>query len=241
MPALPGDIAHSDATVASLLDTRSPAHEFLDGETLDALELRKNLREMAMLNRLPGGIGDSVRAVERLLGDQTEATVLDVGAGSGDFARRLRRRRHVEVIASDVRPEILEIAARNLAGTNHVSVLHADARDLPLGDGEVDIAHASLLIHHFDPDDAITALAEMRRVSRLGVVINDLRRGLVPFAMTAAVVLALSRGTYTRHDGVLSARRAYTLAELDTLAARAGLTRVSSTARLWPRVTTVYR
>ena len=241
MPALPGDIAHSDATVASLLDTRSPAHEFLDGETLDALELRKNLREMAMLNRLPGGIGDSVRAVERLLGDQTEATVLDVGAGSGDFARRLRRRRHVEVIASDVRPEILEIAARNLAGTNHVSVLHADARDLPLGDGEVDIAHASLLIHHFDPDDAITALAEMRRVSRLGVVINDLRRGLVPFAMTAAVVLALSRGTYTRHDGVLSARRAYTLAELDTLAARAGLTRVSSTARFWPRVTTVYR
>jgi len=241
MPALPGDIAHSDATVASLLDTRSPAHEFLDGETLDALELRKNLREMAMLNRLPGGIGDSVRAVERLLGDQTEATVLDVGAGSGDFARRLRRRRHVEVIASDVRPEILEIAARNLAGTNHVSVLHADARDLPLGDGEVDIAHASLLIHHFDPDDAITALAEMRRVSRLGVVINDLRRGLVPFAMTAAAVLALSRGTYTRHDGVLSARRAYTLAELDTLAARAGLTRASSSPRFWPRVTTVYR
>ena len=224
-----------------MLTTRSAAHEFLDGEMLDALELRKNLREMAMLNRLPGGIGDSVRAVERLLGDQSEATVLDVGTGSGDFARRLRRRRHVEVIASDVRPEILEIAARNLAGTNHVSLLRADARALPLGDGEVDVAHASLLMHHFDPDDAITALAEMRRVSRLGVVINDLRRGPLPFAMTAAAVLVLSRGAYTRHDGVLSARRAYTLAELDTLATRAGLKRVSSSARFWPRVTTVYR
>ena len=224
-----------------MLTTRSAAHEFLDGEMLDALELRKNLREMAMLNRLPGGIGDSVRAVERLLGDQSEATVLDVGTGSGDFARRLRRRRHVEVIASDVRPEILEIAARNLAGTNHVSLLRADARALPLGDGEVDVAHASLLMHHFDPDDAITALAEMRRVSRLGVVINDLRRGPLPFAMTAAAVLVLSRGAYTRHDGVLSARRAYTLAELDALATRAGLKRVSSSARFWPRVTTVYR
>ena len=224
-----------------MLTTRSAAHEFLDGEMLDALELRKNLREMAMLNRLPGGIGDSVRAVERLLGDQSEATVLDVGTGSGDFARRLRRRRHVEVIASDVRPEILEIAARNLAGSNHVSLLRADARALPLGDGEVDVAHASLLMHHFDPDDAITALAEMRRVSRLGVVINDLRRGPLPFAMTAAAVLVLSRGAYTRHDGVLSARRAYTLAELDALATRAGLKRVSSSARFWPRVTTVYR
>jgi ubiquinone/menaquinone biosynthesis C-methylase UbiE len=227
--------------VASLLTTRSPAHEFLDGQQLDLLELRKNLREMAMLNRLPGGVGDSVRAVERLLGEQTEATVLDLGTGSGDFVRRLRRRRHVEVIASDVREEILEIAARNLVGTNNVSLLKADARAIPLADREVDVAHASLLMHHFDPDDAVVALAEMRRVSRLGVVINDLRRGLVPFAITATAVLALSRAAYTRHDGVLSARRAYTLSELDTLARRAGLTRQWSTARFWPRVTTIYR
>jgi ubiquinone/menaquinone biosynthesis C-methylase UbiE len=227
--------------VVSLLNVRSTAREFLDADQLDALELRKNLREMAMLNRLPGGVGDSVRAVERLLGEQNEATVLDVGTGSGDFVKRLRRRRHVEVIASDVRSEILEIAARNLAGTNNVSLLQADARAIPLSDGEVDIAHASLLMHHFDPDDAIVALAEMRRVSRLGVVINDLRRGVLPFAMTAAAVLALSRGAYTRHDGVLSARRAYTLAELDTLAARAGLKRAHRSGRLWPRVTTVYR
>jgi SAM-dependent methyltransferase len=227
--------------VVSLLNARSTAHELLDAEHLDLLELRKNLREMAMLNRLPGGIGTSVRAVERLLGDQVEATVLDVGTGSGDFARLLRRRRHVEVIASDLRPEVLEIAARNLAGTNHVTLLNADARASPLADGEVDVAHATLLMHHFDPDDAIRAFAEMRRVARLGVVINDLRRGLLPFAMTAAAVLALSRGAYTRHDGVLSARRAYTLAELDTLAGRAGLKRAGRSGRFWPRVTTVYR
>jgi len=227
--------------VASLLNVRSTALELLDADQLDAIELRTNLREMAMLNRLPGGVGDSIRAVERLLGEQNEATVLDVGTGSGDFVRRLRRRRHVEVIASDVRPEILEIAARNLAGTNNVSLLQADARAIPLADGEVDIAHASLLMHHFDPDDAVAALAEMRRVSQLGVVINDLRRGPLPFAITAATVLALSRGAYTRHDGVLSARRAYTLAELDTLAARAGLKRANRSGRLWPRVTTVYR
>jgi SAM-dependent methyltransferase len=227
--------------VVSLLNARSTAHEMLDAEHLDLLELRRNLREMAMLNRLPGGIGASVTAVERLLGDQTEATVLDVGTGSGDFAKRLRRRRHVEVIASDLRPEVLEIAARNLAGTNHVTLLNADAREIPLADGEVDVAHASLLMHHFDPDDAVSAFAEMGRVARLGVVINDLRRGVVPFAMTAVAVLALSRGTYTRHDGILSARRAYTLAELDTLAARAGLRRVSRSGRFWARVTTVYR
>jgi len=240
MRALQPDIAHSDRLVASLLQMRSTAPELLDAEHLDERELRTNLREMAMLNRLPGGVGDSVRAVERLLGEQTEATVLDVGTGSGDFVRRLRRRRHVEVIASDARLEVLEIARRNLVGISNVSLLQADARDIPLANGEVDVAHASLLMHHLDPDDAIAALREMRRVARLGVVINDLRRGLLPFAMTAAAVLAFSRGAYTRHDGVLSARRAYTLAELDTLARRAGLSRVRRTIWFSPRVTTTY-
>jgi ubiquinone/menaquinone biosynthesis C-methylase UbiE len=224
-----------------MLRTRSIALELLDADQLDDRQLAINLREMAMLNRLPGGTADSVRAVERLLGDQAERTVLDVGTGSGDFVRRLRRRRHAEVIAIDLRGEVLAVAARNLAGISNVTLLEADVRALPLGDGEVDVAHASLLLHHLDPDEAIAAFQEMRRVSRLGVVINDLRRGVLPFLMTAAAVLALSRGAYTRHDGVLSARRAYTLAELDALAAKAGLRPASRSARLWPRVTTVYR
>lgn len=224
-----------------MLRTRSLATELLDAEQLDAHEVAVNLREMAMLNRLPGGTGASVRAVERLLGEQTEATVLDVGTGSGDFVRQLRRRRHVEVIAVDLRREVLDVAARNLAGISSVSLIEADVAALPLADREVDVTHASMLLHHLDPDQAVAAFVEMRRVSRLGVVINDLRRGPVPFVLISAAVLGLSRGTYTRHDGVLSARRAYTPAELDTLAVRAGLHRVSSTARLWPRVTTVYR
>jgi hypothetical protein len=81
----------------------------------------------------------------------------------------------------------------------------------------------------------------MRRVARDAVVINDLRRGLAAFVMTAAPVLAFSRGRYTRHDGLASARRAYTLYEQDSLAARAGLAVVSRTPTWWPRVTTVYR
>ena len=225
----------------ALLRTRSAAVEILDGDRLDAIELRTNLREMAMLNRLPGGVRDSVRAVERVLGDQKEGTVLDIGTGYGDFVRRLRKHRHAEVIAADVHPDVLEIATRNLAGMSHVSVISADVMALPLADREVDVTHASMLMHHLDPDDAIAALVEMRRVSRLGVVINDLRRGVVPFICIAAAVLAFSRGRYTRHDGILSARRAYTLSELDTLASKAGLKRASRTLWFWPRVTTVYR
>lgn len=223
------------------LSARADGLELLDGDHLDPHELERNLREMAMLNRLPGGAGTSVRAVSALLDGQPDATVLDVGVGSGDFLRRLAaRRRGVHAIGLDLHPQVLAVARRNLADTNHVTLMEGDARSLPLADGTVDVAHASLLLHHLAPAEAITALREMRRVARRGVVINDLRRGRLAFAVTAALVLALARARYTRHDGVLSARRAYTMPELDQLAAGAGLRLVARSPAILPRVTSVY-
>ena len=232
---------HSDVLVASFVRTRSPDLELLDGEHLDPHELRTNLREMAMLNRLPGGVADSVRAVGQILDGKADASVLDIGTGGGDFVRRLARERAVHLIAADMRAEVLAIARRNLANTKDVTILQADVLALPLADAEVEVAHASLLIHHLEPAEVVRALREMRRVARLGIVVNDLRRGPVALAANAATVLALTRGAYTRHDGVLSARRAYTLPELDELAAEAGLRAVWRTWSFWPRVTTVYR
>ena len=138
-------------------------------------------------------------------------------------------------------PEVLEYTSQRLAGVRDVKVLEADARRLPFADESADVVHGSLLIHHFDPGDAVRVLGEMRRVARRGVVVNDLRRGRLAFALTAAAVLGLARARYTRHDGVLSARRAYTLDELDELAASAGLRRVRRTPAFLPRVVTVYR
>jgi SAM-dependent methyltransferase len=228
-------------SVASFLRTRSPDLELLDGERLDPYELRINLREMARLNRLPGGIADSVRAVDRLLDGKADASVLDIGTGGGDFVRRLARRRAAHVIAADVSADVLRITRRNLADTKDVTILQADVRALPLGDAQVEVAHASLVLHHLEPAGVVRALREMRRVARRGIVINDLRRGPLALLFSAATVLALTRGAYTRHDGILSARRAYTLSELDELAAEAGLRPVARTWSFWPRVTTVYR
>lgn len=223
------------------LSTRSSELEHLDGAELDPVELRTNMREMAMLNRLPGGISTSVRVVLGALDGRADASVLDIGAGSGDFARLLARRRRVRILVGDSRVEVLEISRRNLARTDAVDFLEADVRALPLPAGSVDVVHASLLLHHLTPADAVQAFREMRRVAREALVVNDLRRGRLAFLMAVAPVCAFTRGRYTRHDGPASARRAYTLYEQDALAADAGLAVVSRTATWWPRVTTVYR
>jgi SAM-dependent methyltransferase len=223
------------------LDRRSDASELLDGETLDPPELRANLREMAMLNRLPGGTGASMAAIRHLTAHPAPS-ILDVGTGGGDFPRRIRRDLpRATVLGIDAREEVLDVARRWTRTDASLELRVADARALPLADASVDVAHASLLVHHLGPDEAVRALREMRRVARAGVVVNDLRRGTLAFAATAALVLGLARSRYTRHDGLLSARRAYTLPELDALAADAGLRPVWRSPAFLPRVVTAYR
>jgi SAM-dependent methyltransferase len=222
---------------------RSHELELLDGETLDPPELRANLRELAMLNRLPGGTAASIAAIDGLADGVRNLSVLDVGAGGGEmavaFARHGRRgAARWNVLAVESHPQVLAIASRRAARNGDVTTLLADARALPLEDASVDVAHASLLLHHLEPQDALALLAELARVARIGVVINDLRRGLLPYLVIGALTLALTRSAYTRHDGLASARRAYTLRELDELLRAAGLMPVSRSAPLLPRVVT---
>jgi ubiquinone/menaquinone biosynthesis C-methylase UbiE len=222
---------------------RSHERELLEAETLDPDDVRANLRELAMLNRLPGGAGASFAAIRHLTDTADMVTVVDVGTGGGDLPKTfVRRARDVgatwRITAIESHAEVLEIARRRLRNEAAVTVLEGDALALPLPNASVDVAHSSLLLHHLDDADAVSALREMARVSRRGVVVNDLVRGLLPYLVTWTTTMALARNRYTRNDGPVSARRAYTLAELDRLLADAGLRVAWRSSTRLPRVAT---
>jgi len=69
----------------------------------------------------------------------------------------------------------------------------------------------------------------MGRVARRGIVINDLRRNRLAWLGAWLLSRLVTGNRYTRHDAPLSVRRAYTLAELTSLMAAAGL-RVEASA-----------
>ena len=71
------------------------------------------------------------------------------------------------------------------------------------------------------------------------MVVNDLRRGVLPLVVTAATVVVLGRTHVTRTDGIASARRSYTLSELDRLITDAGLRRTWRSLPIMPRVVTI--
>lgn len=237
MRALSAGRAVSDLRRRLPLAVRADADELLESGTLPQRDVDANLADLARLNRLPGGVGSSVRAIARLAGDRAGLEILDVGTGAADmplaFARRGWR-----TIALDANPDVLSYAVEAAANEPAVEVVDADGRSLPYPDASFDVAHSSLLIHHLDPAEAVAALVEMRRVARHGVVVNDLRRGLVPLAATAVSAVVLGRSRVTRIDGIASVRRSYTLAELDDLLAAAGLRRTWRSPGWMPRVAT---
>jgi SAM-dependent methyltransferase len=219
------------------LGLRADAVELLDGGRLSLPEVERNLADLSRLNRLPGGRGASIDGIGRLLDGRTTPRVLDAGTGRGDmpvaFASNGWR-----TTALDSNPDVLIIARRETAAEPLVEVVEGDARSLPFDDEVFDVSHCSLLMHHLSPADVVSALRELGRVARQGVVINDLRRGMLPLLATAASVLAVGGSHVTRNDGLVSARRAYTLDELDDLIGLAGLA-VGWRSPSWlPRVVT---
>ena len=208
------------------------AQELLDGPLDDPTVLRGNLRDLARINRWLGGTAASARALERLLDGRTVPhTLLDVGTGAADIPLALlatahRRGRSLHVTGVDSREEVLA-AARAIDATlvtaAGLDLEVSDGLTLPWPDRSFDVVHSSLLVHHLEPPDALAFLREAARVSRIGVIVNDLIRARHHW-LGARVLLGMgTRNRYTRHDGPLSVRRAYTRMELRAMLAGADL------------------
>jgi SAM-dependent methyltransferase len=213
------------------MDRLAGAEELLDGPLDDRAALIGNLRDLARVNRRLGGAGLSARAIDDLAPGRSSIAVLDIGTGAADIPLALIERgraagRLVRVTGVDSRPEVLEAAALidpRVTATGELALHVADGLALPYPDGAFEVVHASLVAHHLDPDAARALFGEMRRVARLGVVVNDLVRGRGAWIGAWLLVRVATRNRLTRHDAPLSVRRAYSVAELTALLASAGL------------------
>lgn len=210
------------------------AHELLDGDLGDRRSLVGNLRDLRRVNRLLGGIGLSRRAILALVPDDgAPVEVLDVGTGAADIPEALVGDEHrtFVVTAIDSRPEVIEaavVARPRLATLPGLALGVGDGRALPFDDGSFDVVHASMLLHHLDLADARALIAEMARVARRGIVLNDLARGRGHWIAAWVLLHLATTNAFTRHDGPLSVRRAWSLTEARMLVEGCGLTVVQA-------------
>jgi SAM-dependent methyltransferase len=205
--------------------------ELLDLPDHDPTELAANLQDIRTVNRLAGGVATVLRHLPELLDlvpPDRPAEILDLATGGGDIPRALetwanRQSRPLHVTVSDRSPQILAEARRTLAGVPGLMFMVCDARAVPRPERSFDVVLCSLALHHFAPGEAVQVLREMDRLSRIGFILNDIRRSYAGYVAAWAASRIATRNRLTRHDMPLSVLRAYTPDELRALLRQADI------------------
>jgi SAM-dependent methyltransferase len=186
----------------------------------------RSIRNIGRANRLFGGTAAVRFGLTALLDRRpvpARLRLLDIGTGLGDIPAAVRTWLGTRGIAVDWLGIERHPVVAHAASARGLRTVLADGLRLPLPDRSVDVTVASQVAHHLCPDGVGALAREATRVSRLGVVIADLRPS-EPAAWgyrAASVVLGFDRAT--REDGVISIRRGFRAEGLTCLLADQGI------------------
>lgn len=193
--------------------------ELLDEDAGSPDEIRDSLLDLRGFNQYFGGFS-SVADMLRIIAQKTNTqnlSFLDVAGGAGDVAKSVRSElSHFKITLNAT---VLDRALTHMKSSGvESSRVAGDALSLPFVDSSFDVVGCNLFCHHLEPEEMISFFNESLRVARLAIITSDLRRNL--FHLAAAYAGRFTyRSRITRHDAPVSVRRAYTIAEIESIAA----------------------
>jgi SAM-dependent methyltransferase len=220
------------------LSARSSESEWLDSPDIAPDDLALVLADLDRFNRTMLGHWPILRWLARAARDvprDRAIAVLDVGCGSGDLLRAIRRwsrrdGRAVTLTGIDLNPDTVAVARAMTPAGDAIRFEAGDVFDYrPAAD--VDLIVNSLVAHHL-PDRAIAELlAWMEKTARRGWLVSDLQRSVVPYAFIGLMGRITRLHPTVIHDGRISVARALTRREWRARIAEAGIPAGAATIR----------
>ena len=223
----------------------SLARRQLEGELMDDPSLAAHAHDTALhglqrINLVSRTVASLWPAIARILAARrdTNASLLDVACGGGDVAIAIAQRTRKHGMALAVQGcDLSDTALRHasaLAARKHepVTFFRADILSDPLPQ-HYTIVISTLFLHHLSDAQIVLALRKLAAHAD-HLVISDLVRGRLGYALAWIGTRLLSRSHIVHEDGLRSVRAALTLAEARALADEAGL-RSARFERRWPQ------
>lgn len=201
------------------------AEEYLDDPDFDPEERVRVLSHLDALNEVLGSYRLFFDSVRPLLRKDGKTRILDLAAGHAGFtleAARIAKREglDLELVASDVKAEYLEIGAKEAKQEGlRVDFLLQDALDLGnIERGRYDVITCTQSLHHFPAGLVTVMLSEALRVAGRGVMFVDGCPSLLGAAAVGSLCLFRYGDRAFAHDAVVSFRRFFAPEELELLA-----------------------
>ena len=221
------------------LSQRRRLPEIMDRPDLRPARHLRALRGLARVNFWSGSAGILYRPLADLARRLNRPIrILDVASGGGDVPLRLwakARRAGLDfrIDGCDLSPVAVEYARgrAEAAGADvHFFVRDALRGSSPSG---YDAVTCSLFLHHLDDEQAVKYLQWAAATAAHAVLVNDLERGGMGWALAHLAVRFLTTSDVVHVDGPRSVESAFTRKEALALAERAGL-RGATVSWRWP-------
>jgi 2-polyprenyl-3-methyl-5-hydroxy-6-metoxy-1,4-benzoquinol methylase len=205
-----------DPTDLELMDRPQPVSDELERDLENLRELNRWFGSHALISLF---LGHWIKPGVRL-------HIADLATGSGDIPRLIaeygrRVGAELRINALDRQSATLKIAKRLSAHYPEIAFVQGNILEWQ-PDERYDLVLCTLALHHFSKEDAVSVLRRCRDLSRKFVLVSDLRRGWVATVGVYFLTATMFREPMTKYDGRLSAARAFSFAEMNLLAQRAG-------------------
>lgn len=200
--------------------------ELMDRPQPVSPELERDLENLRDLNRCFGSYALISMFLSRWIKPGTRMRIVDLATGSGDIPRLIAEYgrkvgAELQIDALDQQSSTLEIAKKLSANYPEISFVEGNILEWKAPQ-PYDLVMCTLALHHFSEADAIRVLQRCRQFSRKFVLVSDLRRGWLASLGVRLLTATMFREPMTKYDGRLSAARAFSFAEMNLLAQRAG-------------------
>jgi 2-polyprenyl-3-methyl-5-hydroxy-6-metoxy-1,4-benzoquinol methylase len=214
----------------------------MDQPGLDATLHRQALRGLQRINwlsRSAGILWPSIQSLAVSIVDRP-CRVLDIASGGGDVPLELARccRAHglrVGITGLDISAIAVDHACESARRQNETTVrfqqLDVFRETFPQ---DYDVVMCSLFLHHLNRKQAVELLEKMAAAAQRMVLVNDLRRTQLGYALAWWGGRMLTRSPIVHVDGPMSVAAAFTCQEALKLAEDAGL-QEATCVRRWPQ------
>jgi len=199
---------------------RSNAPEMMDDFAMKGEILRDALDKIAKINQLLGGNKVTIDGIKLLLQGKpkhTQIHIIDIGCGNGDMLRALAN----YASKNDLNFLLVGIDANNFT-IQHAKQLSINYPNIRFECKDIlenlnvncDIILCTLTLHHFKDKEIIHLLSNIKRQTKVGILINDLHRSALAYYLFKALCFLFNLNDMSRKDGLVSIRRGFKKADL---------------------------
>jgi SAM-dependent methyltransferase len=203
---------------------RTDLEEVMDNFDLEGQELSRALKQLGLINILLGGNQVVINGLNKMLRDipkptgQNPLEMVDLGCGGGDTLRTVarwarRKKIPVRLIGVDANEFTVSFAREHSKDFPEITYIQADCFSPEFLRNSFDFTLCSLFLHHFSDRELNDRLKDIKKISRKGILINDLHRHWLAFYLFRIFTFLMRSPKMAVHDGCVSIMRGFTREE----------------------------